>query len=117
MGPDDLDEVIHQPTRLRLMVVLYRHRVLSYAILRNRLGLTDGNLATHARRLEAAGYIRARRVLRGLSFVVEYEITHEGVEAYRAYVAQLERLLRSAEPGASESHRMRKDDAGLDRGP
>jgi DNA-binding MarR family transcriptional regulator len=89
MDAPDLDAVIHQPTRLRILAALYKARRLGHTRLRDELSLTDGNVATHTRRLEAAGYVRARRVLEGLSFAVVYEITPEGSTAFRAYVDAL----------------------------
>lgn len=90
---DPLDPVIHQPTRLRIMGALYRNRRLGHVALRDSLGLTDGNVATHVRKLEAEGYLRASRVLAGLSFSVVYDITPEGIAAFRRYLDALAILL------------------------
>ena len=54
-----LDPVIHGPVRLRVMVTLATLRKgdsLSFTRLQELLGLTPGNLITHLRRLEEAGY-------------------------------------------------------------
>jgi DNA-binding MarR family transcriptional regulator len=45
------------------MVLLYRHRDVAARRLREDLGLTDGNLASHAARLEAARWLRGRTAL------------------------------------------------------
>lgn len=88
-----LDPVIHQATRLRIMAVLHRNRELSFTRLRDGLGLTDGNLGSHAASLEKAGYVEARRVLAGLSFEVRYRITPRGADAFQAYARDLLALL------------------------
>lgn len=93
-----LDPVIHQATRLRIMAALQRNREASFTGLRDALGLTDGNLASHAGRLEEAGYLVSRRALAGLSFEVRYRITPEGAAAFEAYAAALLDLLREASP-------------------
>lgn len=98
-GPD-LDPVIHQPTRLKIMAALYRNRSASFTGLRDGLGLTDGNLATHAAKLQEAGYVDARRVLAGLSFEVRYTITPTGSTAFRAYAAALRDFLAVADAPA-----------------
>lgn len=91
-------DLIHQPTRLRIMATLYRKRDLAYTTLRDALGLTDGNLATHARRLEEAGYLQSRRVLQGRDgFHLRYHITPAGSTAFREYVVELRKILE-AEP-------------------
>jgi DNA-binding MarR family transcriptional regulator len=94
--PLALDPVIHQATRLRILAALYKNRESSFTDLRNGLDLTDGNLASHAERLQEAGYLDARRALAGLSFEVRYRITAAGSEAFRAYVAELRSLLADA---------------------
>lgn len=93
----DLDPVIHQATRLRIMAALFRNRESSFTSLRDGLALTDGNLASHAQKLEEAGYLLARRVLAGTSFEVRYRITAAGSEAFRRYVGELRGLLAEAE--------------------
>lgn len=98
-GGQDLDPVIHQSTRLKILAALYRNRQASFTGLRNGLRLTDGNLASHAARLEAAGYIRSGRVLAGLSFEVRYRITPSGSDAFRRYLGALQRLIADATAG------------------
>lgn len=93
----DLDPVLHQPTRLQIMSALYRNRRASFTDLRDGLGLTPGNLASHAAKLEEAGYIRSGRVLVDLSFEVNYVLTDRGLEAFRAYLATLRRVIEAAE--------------------
>lgn len=85
----DLDPVIHQPTRLRIMGLLYRNRRVGHVALRDALGLTDGNVATHVRRLDAEGYVRSARVLTGTSFSLVYDLTPRGADAFRAYLHAL----------------------------
>lgn len=95
MAPN-LDPVIHQQTRLQILALLYRNRQASFTDLRDGLGLTPGNLASHAAKLEEAGYVRSGRVLVALNFEVTYRITEEGSEAFRAYLEALQQLVREA---------------------
>ncbi|MEA3200705.1 MAG: hypothetical protein QOE90_2133 [Thermoplasmata archaeon] len=88
-----LDPVIHQATRLRIMAALQRNREASFTGLRDALGLTDGNLASHATALEKAGYLESRRVLSALHFELRYRITPKGDAAFRAYAEELLALL------------------------
>ena len=94
-----LDPLLHQPTRLQIMSALYRNGQVSFTDLRDGLHLTPGNLASHAARLEAAGYLRSGRVLVDLSFEVNYRLTDEGLVAFRAYLAALRSVLEEAEAG------------------
>ena len=79
--------------RLMLMGLLHRHRDVSARAARKALGLTDGNLASHAARLEAAGWLRSRKALAPTGFELRYRITPEGSAAFVAHVAELRRLL------------------------
>jgi DNA-binding MarR family transcriptional regulator len=93
-----LDPIIHQVTRLRIMGALYRNRELSYKLLRDGLGLTDGNVVSHAQKLEQAGYVASRRALVGVGFQVVYRITPAGSDAFERYLAALRQLLEGMAP-------------------
>lgn len=84
MLPDEL-AIIHQPTRLTIMAMLAKHRDVGFAAMRDALELTDGNLQSHAKRLEDAGLIESRRALGATGVVVRYAITRAGDEALGAY--------------------------------
>jgi DNA-binding transcriptional ArsR family regulator len=56
----ELNPLIHQPTRLRIMsalVSLDDGEQADFGFLRDLLELTDGNLSVHLQRLEEAGYL------------------------------------------------------------
>ena len=60
MSEDGLDPVIHAPARLRIAVTLAAlgdGDNLSFTKLQDLIGLTPGNLITHLRKLEDAGYV------------------------------------------------------------
>lgn len=100
MGDPALDPVIHQANRLRVMTLLFKNRELAFTTLRNLLGMTDGNLASHLSKLEAARYVKTGRVLVGVGFEVHAKITEDGSRAFRAYLGSLRRWLEEAEPAA-----------------
>lgn len=89
----DLDQTIHQRTRLAILSALHRNREASFADLRDGLELTPGNLQSHADKLERAGYVESFRALVGTAFETRYRITEEGSTAFEAYLEQLEILL------------------------
>lgn len=106
--PLGLDPVIHQPTRLAILTALYRNRQMAFTALRDELGLTAGNLASHAGKLESAGYLKSGHFLAGLAFELRYRITPEGNAAFLAYLDALRTLLatvgspQAEPPGALE---------------
>ena len=91
--------LIHQPQRLRIMGTLWKRGDIGSLALRDGLGLTDGNLATHCGRLEGAGFIASRRALAGDRFEVRYRITPAGRDAFRDYLQQLGSFLDEARRG------------------
>lgn len=93
MTLDRLDPVIHQQTRLQIIAALYRNRRASFTDLRDGLNLTAGNLASHAARLEEAGYVQSRRVLTSAGFEAQYAITERGIDAFAGYLAALRAML------------------------
>ena len=60
MNPElflQLDRVIHEKGRLAIMSMLAASPELSFTDLRDALEMTDGNLTTHIRTLQEAGYV------------------------------------------------------------
>ncbi len=90
--PPPLD-LIHQPTRLKIMGLLWQRRDVGFAPARDALGLTDGNLASHAERLEKAGLLESRRALTRDGFQQRYRITKDGHHAFQSYLAALREFL------------------------
>ena len=63
MTADTLDPLIHVPARLQIMATLAAlpdGDALSFTRLQDMIGLTPGNLITHLRKLEDAGYLDQR---------------------------------------------------------
>ena len=101
MSEDGLDPVIHAPARLRLMVTLAAlpdGDNLSFTRLQDLIGLTAGNLITHLRKLEDAGYVRTEKTGSGVNALTTVAITPGGRAALERYTAVLRQLLDAAEP-------------------
>ncbi|MGQ0680465.1 MAG: winged helix-turn-helix domain-containing protein [Actinomycetota bacterium] len=58
----DLDEVVHQKTRLGVLTVLAGVRKADFTFLKQTLDLTDGNLSRHLRVLQEAGMVHLEKV-------------------------------------------------------
>lgn len=100
MSDGGLDPVIHAPARLRLMVTLAalpEGDNLSFTRLQDLTGLTPGNLITHLRKLEVAGYIQMNKSGTGTNALTSVSLTHHGRAALDRYTAALRRLLDTAE--------------------
>jgi DNA-binding MarR family transcriptional regulator len=98
---DELDPVIHAPARLRLMVTLAtlpEGDTLSFTRLQDLIGLTPGNLITHLRKLDDAGYVRMDKSGSGVNAVTAVSLTRNGRSALDRYTATLRSLLEAVSP-------------------
>ena len=101
MSADRLNPVIHAPARLRLMVTLAalpHGDNLSFTRLQDLIGLTPGNLITHLRKLDDAGYVQMTKSGSGVRALTTVALTHQGRAALEHYTAVLRQLLETAEP-------------------
>ena len=99
MSEDGLDPVIHAPARLRIAVTLaalHDGDNLSFTTLQDLIGLTPGNLITHLRKLEDAGYVQTNKTGSGVNALTTVALTHDGRAALERYTAVLRQLLDSA---------------------
>ncbi len=102
MSSDDLDPVIHVPARLRIMVTLSalpEGDDLSFTRLQDMIGLTPGNLITHLRKLQDAGYVMTERNGAGVTARTSVTLSHSGRAALDTYSAVLRQLLDAAGQG------------------
>jgi DNA-binding MarR family transcriptional regulator len=96
MSSDALDPVIHAPVRLRIVATLAAlpdGDARSFTRLQDMLDLTPGNLITHLRKLEDAGYLSSETTGNGRASRTSIALTSEGREALDAYTTALRELL------------------------
>jgi len=91
-----LDRVIHERGRLAIMSLLAATPQMSFKELRTTLQMTDGNLTTHMRTLQEAGYVSVTKEFRGGRPWTTYALTTEGRRAFAEYLKVLERVLEQA---------------------
>jgi len=96
MGEDALDPVIHTQTRLRIMTTLTAlpdGDRLTFTKLQSLLDASAGNLSTHLRRLEDAGYVQVVKGHQGRIPSTQIGATRAGRRAFEDYVTHLRTLL------------------------
>lgn len=102
----ELNELIHQPVRLRIMAALVAMPVatqMEFTTLRDLLEVTDGNLGAHLRKLEDAGYVAITKTFVARKPRTYVAVTSPGREAFRQHVEALETILRHAEGEAASA--------------
>lgn len=93
-----LNEIIHQPIRLRIMAVLVtlkKDDAVDFTYLRDMLEVTDGNLGAHLRKLEESNYISINKEFverKPRSFITA---TQNGRQVFEEHVAALESILKN----------------------
>jgi DNA-binding transcriptional ArsR family regulator len=128
-GLPALDPVIHAQPRLRLTVALAAlpdGDKVTFPRLQELAGMTAGNLATHLRKLEDAGYIEVTKTYRRRTPVTYLALTRAGRRALEDYTAALQNLLtmpshnghaQPTEPGPHPSDQQNSDDTDREISP
>ncbi len=91
-----LDSLIQGRVRLGLVSALAVNETMSFAELKQLLGVTDGNLSVHARRLEEAGYVASKKSFANRVPRTEYRLTPEGRRALDRHLEHLAAVIRWA---------------------
>jgi DNA-binding MarR family transcriptional regulator len=94
-----LDRVIHEKGRLAIMSMLAASSDISFTQLRDMLEMTDGNLTTHVRTLQEAGYVSVTKSYHKNRRLTTLSLTGTGRKAFVQYVSLLERIVRLARSG------------------
>ena len=81
----ELDPHIHQPARLRIMMLLSGVDAADFNFFRSTLALTKGNLSSHMSRLEDAGYVEVTKSFNGKIPNTSYSLTPEGKRQLKSY--------------------------------
>ena len=107
-----LDPVIHAQPRLRVVVTLATLADgdrITFPRLQELAGMTAGNLATHLKKLEDAGYVRVTKAYRRRTPVTWLSLTTAGRLALEEYTAALQALLANASqvPDRHDQHEAR----------
>ena len=89
-----LDRVIHEKGRLAIMSMLAASPELSFTELRDALEMTDGNLTTHIRTLQEAGYVSISKSYQNNRPLTTCAMTAAGRKAFTEYVNLLEKIIQ-----------------------
>ena len=89
-----LNKLFESRVRLGIMSILSVNESADFNGMKELMQLTDGNLASHLKALEAVGYIVSTKQFGGRKPNTTYTITEEGRRQFRAHIDALEQLLR-----------------------
>jgi len=92
----EIDRVIHEKGRLAIMSMLAAAAELSFTELREALEMTDGNLTTHIRTLQEAGYVSVTKSFHNKRPLTTCAMTPQGKKAFSNYINLLERIVQQS---------------------
>jgi predicted transcriptional regulator len=81
----EIDKIIHEPARLRIMMILDGLEQADFTFLATTLSLTRGNL-------------KAKRSFKGKVRNTSYQLTREGSKALSQYWENLDAIRQSGQP-------------------
>ena len=94
---NDIDDVIHGRLRLGVMAYLSAASPAIFGELRDKVGTTDGNLSTHLKKLEEAGYVTQEKRFVGKKPQTRVFLTDKGRKAWILWIQRMEAIMRAAE--------------------
>ena len=89
----DIDKVIHEPARLKIIAQLYVVDSADMVFLMRQTELTWGNLSSHVTKLENSGYIEVTKDFVEKKPRTTLKLTSEGRKAFEKYRENIKRML------------------------
>ncbi len=89
----DIDSAVHAPARLMILALLSVVDSADFTFLLRQTGLTRGNLSTHLRKLEEAGYICVKKEFVDRIPRTLIRLTDTGRSAIHTYRKNMRRVI------------------------
>ena len=105
----EIDKIIHEPARLRIMMILSGIDEADFNFMVSTLEMTRGNLSSHMDRLEQAGYVKILKSFNGKIPNTGYRLTKIGKRALSKYWEALEEIRLRGSPYLSKPS-LRRDE-------
>ncbi len=96
------DKAFENVIRLRVMSILMVNETYDFNSFKQVMEVTDGNLATHLRKLEEKGFIRVSKSFIGRKPQTTYQASKEGRNAFTEHLAFLEQLIKDNKTTSSK---------------
>jgi DNA-binding MarR family transcriptional regulator len=93
----NINKLFESKARLGIMSMLLVNESVDFNSLKQHLGLTDGNLASHLTALEKSKYIKVNKQFIGKKPNTTYSVTAGGRRAFNEHLDALEQLINRAQ--------------------
>lgn len=89
----NINKAFDHRVRLGIMSVLVVNEHADFTTLRELLGVTDGNIASHIKALEKKGYVKVEKSFIDRKPNTRYSATKKGREDFQKHIDAIESLL------------------------
>jgi DNA-binding MarR family transcriptional regulator len=89
----NINKAFDHRIRLGIMSILMVNEYADFNMLKDLLGATDGNIASHAKALEKVEYIKVEKQFIGRKPNTRYSTTDLGRAAFKKHINALEKLI------------------------
>lgn len=89
----DVDRLIHEPSRLIIIAQLYVVQSADFLFLQNQTQMTPGNLSAHLSKLEDAGYVEVTKEFIERKPHTALALTKKGRAAFKEYRRKVKQFI------------------------
>ncbi len=93
------EKVFSSPARIKILTAIALNEGIDFTHLKEKTGLTDGNLSSHLAKLEKAGIIEIKKRFVRKKPKTTYYFSKEGKEKFLSYLSELEEIVRRLKGG------------------
>ncbi len=91
----NINKAFDHRIRLGIMSILMVNEYADFKTLKELLGATDGNLASHSKALEKVEFIRIEKQFIGRKPNTRYYATEKGKLEFKKHISALEKLIKN----------------------
>ena len=91
---ENLNKTFDSRVRLGIMSTLMVNERINFNDLKELIGVTDGNLASHIKALEETGFLKVYKGFIGKKTNTTYAVTKTGEKAFQQHLAALEKMIK-----------------------
>ncbi|MFM2361662.1 MAG: transcriptional regulator [Sphingobacteriales bacterium] len=92
---ENLNKTFDSRIRLGIMSALMVNTEVNFNELKELIGVTDGNLASHIKTLEESGFIKVQKGFIGRKTNTTYSVTKAGEKAFKQHLDALEQMIKA----------------------
>ena len=92
--PDELDQIIHQAVRTKIIALLLGRGECSFSDIKNALNISDGHMSTHMKILLEEKYVEMEKAFVDNKPQTTYRLTKNGKKKFSEYLETLKKILK-----------------------